>query len=149
MNAAGVAVRPTMRASKYSMTSVKRLKMERWASSKTMRSKKPGENCSIADAHRLLRGDVEALVGIDVGRADADARLVGQVRLEAVVERLLDERVAVGEEQAPFAPTSFEDRMSIRPMVVRVLPVPVAMTSSARRLPASKASATRRIASCW
>jgi hypothetical protein len=46
MKAAGVAVRPNMRASKYSITSVKRLKIERCASSKTMRSKNAGENRS-------------------------------------------------------------------------------------------------------
>ena len=46
MKLAGVAVRPIIRASKYSMTSVKRLKIERCASSKMMRSKKPGLNLS-------------------------------------------------------------------------------------------------------
>ena len=47
----GVAVRPTIRASKYSITSVKRLKIERCASSKMIRSKKPGLNLS---KHRLI-----------------------------------------------------------------------------------------------
>lgn len=41
---AGVAVSPIIRASKYSMTSVKRRKMDRCDSSRRMGSKKPGLN---------------------------------------------------------------------------------------------------------
>ena len=42
----GVAVSPIILASKYSITSENRLKIDRWASSKIMRSKKPGLNFS-------------------------------------------------------------------------------------------------------
>jgi len=46
MKAAGVAVRPTMRASKYSITSVKRLKIERLRFVEDNEIEKSGENRS-------------------------------------------------------------------------------------------------------
>jgi hypothetical protein len=46
MKWAGVAVSPIIRASKYSITSLKRLNIERCASSNMIRSKKPGLNFS-------------------------------------------------------------------------------------------------------
>ena len=46
---------------------------------------KSGREAIVANAHRLLRGDVETLVRVDVRRANADARLVRQEGLEAIV----------------------------------------------------------------
>ena len=46
---------------------------------------KTGRKSLVANAHRLLRRDIEALVRVDVCCADADARLVRQMCLEAVV----------------------------------------------------------------
>jgi len=63
-----------------------------------MRSKKPAEFLE-AETQSLLGGDEQALVGVDVRRVDAIARLVGQVGLEAIGERLVDEGVAVGKEK--------------------------------------------------
>jgi hypothetical protein len=53
----------------------------------------------VANAHRLLRSDIETLVRIDVGCTNADARFIGKVRLESVVERLFHECVTVSEEK--------------------------------------------------
>ena len=70
---------------------------------------KSGGESLVANAHRLLGRDVEALVRVDVGRANADARLVRKMRLEAVVERLLDERVAVGEKEHLLRPGALQE----------------------------------------
>jgi hypothetical protein len=60
---------------------------------------KSGGEPLVANAHRLLCRDIEALVRVDVGGANADARFVRKVRLESVVERLLNERVAISEKE--------------------------------------------------
>ena len=61
--------------------------------------KKAGRELLVADAHRLLRGDVEPLVWVDIRCADADARLIRQKSLEAVVQRLFDKCVTVGKKK--------------------------------------------------
>ena len=67
-----------------------------------------------APAHGLERGDVEALVRVDVRGVDADARFVGQMRLESVVEGLLDQGVAVGEEEDLLRPERAEEEVNQR-----------------------------------
>ena len=99
-------------------------------------------------AQRLQRDGVQALRRVDIPGVQPRAGLVRDEFLEALVFSLLHQGVAVGYEQ--YAPRLFVRRnTSIRPIVVRVLPEPVAITISALRLPPMKASPTRRIASCW
>ena len=98
MNWAGVAVRPIMRASKYWKTSLYLLKMERCTSSKMIRSKKPGENCSkqllsvckVAAYRRLI---------FECRAVNACAGFIRQKFLKAVRLGLLDQLVPVGHEQ--------------------------------------------------
>jgi hypothetical protein len=52
-----------------------------------------------AQAQGLLGGNEEALSGIDFPCVDPVARLVRQVGLETVGQRLIDKRIAVGEEK--------------------------------------------------
>jgi hypothetical protein len=61
-----------------------------------------------AAAHGLERGHVEALVRVDGRGVNADARFVRQVRLETVVEGLLDQGVAVGHEEDLLRPVCAE-----------------------------------------
>jgi hypothetical protein len=58
----------------------------------------------VADAHRLLGRDVEAFIRINIGRSYADPRLVWQVRLEAIIKRLLHQCVSVGEKENLLRP---------------------------------------------
>ena len=102
----------------------------------------------VAEAERLLGGDEEALRPVDVVGEDPVAWLVRQERLEPVGEGLVDERVAVCQEEDVLG-LMRPQKSSMSAIVVRVLPVPVAITRSARRLPLANASPTLRIASCW
>src|ERR1700730_19420352 len=61
--------------------------------------KKCGREPVIANAHRLLSGDVEPLVGVDGSGANTDARLVRQERFEAIIQRLFNEGIPIGKEQ--------------------------------------------------
>ena len=107
-----------------------------------------GAELGVAERHRLLGGDEEAFGLVDLMRVDPVARLVRQVGLEAIGQGLIDEGVAVGEEENVLRLIGAEKDVD-QGHGSRVLPVPVAMTRSARRLLAAKASATRRMASCW
>ena len=70
------------------------------------------------------------------------------MRLEGV-DCLLDERDAVREEEDALRPIGAHEQ-SVSAITVRVLPAPVAITSSALRWWSfSNASATRRIARVW
>ena len=53
----------------------------------------------VAERHRLLGGDEEAFGFVDLMRVDPVARLVRQVGLEAICQRLIDECIPVREEE--------------------------------------------------
>lgn len=58
-----------------------------------------GVELGIAQAQSLLRGDEQALGGVDLVRVNPVAGFVRQVGLEAVRQRLVHEGIAVGQEQ--------------------------------------------------
>jgi hypothetical protein len=67
-----------------------------------------------AAAHRLERGDVKALVRINVRGVDTDTRLVGEECFEAVVEGLLDQGVAIREEEDFLCPVRPQEKVNQR-----------------------------------
>ena len=59
----------------------------------------PGVELLETQAQGLLSSNEEAFLGIDLPGVDAVARLIWQMRLESIRQRLIDERIAVGEKQ--------------------------------------------------
>lgn len=97
--------------------------------------------------HRRIGGEKNTAFTGTFGD-EIDRRSVGQMRLEGA-SRLIHQRHPVGEEQHALHPASAHQEID-QSNNVRVLPEPVAMTSSALRSPScSKLLATFRIARCW
>ena len=81
------------------MTSVNRLKMRAVGFVEDDEVEETWAELRVAERHRLLGGDEEAFGFVDLMRVDPVARLVRQVRLEAIGQGLIDQGVTVREEE--------------------------------------------------
>jgi hypothetical protein len=124
-------------------------KTERCASSMMTRSKCPRQAPLVARPrlvdqphHRRVGRDEDPPLGVLLGH-QVHRRGIRQVALEGI-HRLVHQCHAVGEEQHALDPVAAHQQIASA-MTVRVLPAPVAITTSAlRSWSRSKASAMRR-----